>query len=56
LNNKELAVQLFSAHLNASALIASNPNFKGTVIIPSLEKTVNQVKELAVLLESIEDK
>lgn len=55
MSNKELAVQLYSAILQASAIVASNPNLKGTVSIPTHEKAVDEIAELAEMLSRIKD-
>lgn len=34
MTNKELAVQLYAANLQMRAVVASNPEFKGTIRIP----------------------
>lgn len=56
MSNKELAVQLYSAMLQFSGSIASNPNFTGTARIPSFDEAVEKIKLLTEKLSSIEDK
>lgn len=55
MSNKELAVQLYSAILQASATVASSSNAHGTVMIPTHEKAVDEIAELAEMLARIED-
>lgn len=55
MSNKELAVQLYSAILQASAIVASNPNCHDTIRIPTLDSAVEQVAQLAEKLSRIED-
>ena len=56
MTNKELAVQLYCASLQATATVASNPNFHQTVQIPTNDKMVDEVEKLAEMLSRIEDK
>lgn len=55
MTNKELAVQLYSAILQCHATVASNPNYRGTLQIPSLDDAVEQVALLAGKLSRIEN-
>lgn len=55
MSNKELAVQLYSAILQATATVVSNPNFKETIRIPSAEKAVDEIANIAKMLSRIED-
>lgn len=56
MTNKELAVQLYSAIIQCAATVSTSPNFKGTVVIPSLDDAVEQVALLTGKLSRIEDK
>lgn len=56
MSNKELAVQLYSAILQSASIIASNPNFQQSLILPTLDEAVNQVEQLTELLSRIKDK
>lgn len=55
MSNKELAVQLYSAILQSGAIVASNPNYQGTIVLPSLDDAVNQVAQLTEKLSRIQD-
>lgn len=56
MTNKELAVQLYSSILQASATVISNPNYAGkTVKVPTAEEAVQAVQEIALLLSQIEN-
>lgn len=55
MSNKELAVQLYSAILQASATVASSPNYHVTIKIPSLDDAVDQVAKLTEKLSHVED-
>lgn len=52
--NKELAVEVWTAILQATATLASSPDFT-YVGIPTPEQAVKEISELAVLLSQIED-
>lgn len=54
MSNKELAVQLYSAILQTSATVASNPNYHGTIVIPSLDAAVEQVALLTEKLSCVQ--
>lgn len=56
MTNKELAVQLYSTILQCAATVASSPNYRGTITIPSLDDAVGQVAQLTEKLSSIENK
>lgn len=51
--NKELAVELFSAYLQASATLASSPNYQEPIRTPTLDEMVDQVAKLTQKLSSI---
>ena len=54
--NKELAVELYAASLQATATVISNPNVKtAEVKIPTLDDMVEQVRLLASKLSMIDD-
>ena len=53
--NKELAVELYSASLISSGNIFSSPNFNGTVKIPTNDEMVEQIREIAAKLSTIQD-
>lgn len=56
MTNKELAVQLYIASIQTNATIMASPNYSGgKVKIPTPENMVESVKELASLLESIDN-
>lgn len=55
MSNKELAVQLYSAILQATATVMSNPNFKETVKAPTREESVDEIAKLTKMLSRIED-
>lgn len=55
MTNKELAVQLYSAIMQSTATVASNPNYRGTIVLPSLDDAVDQVAKLAEMLSRIQD-
>lgn len=55
MTNKELAVRLYSAILQSSAAVTSNPNFTGTVKTPTLDEAVDQVAQLTEKLSRIKD-
>ncbi len=52
--NKELAVELYSASLISSGIVFSSPNFKGTVKIPTNDEMVEQIREIAAKLSTIQ--
>ncbi len=52
--NKELAVELYSAFLISSGNVFSSPNFKGTVKIPTNDEMVEQIREIAAKLSTIQ--
>lgn len=55
-SNKELAVELYSAILNAAATISASPRATaGTVQVPTLESAVDEVAKCAKLLSRIPD-
>lgn len=56
MTNKELAVQLYAASLQATATVLSNPNFKNAVATPTADEMVASVAEIAEKLSHIEDK
>ena len=56
MTNRELAVQLLTANLQMRAVVASNPNYNGTVQIPSYQEMVDCVADLAQKLSRIDDK
>lgn len=53
--NKELAVELYSAFLVASATIYSNPGFQGTVKLPTNDHMVEQIQELTTKLAQVQN-
>lgn len=55
MTNKELAVQLYSAILQSGSIVASNPNYKGTIVLPSLDDAVDQVAQLTEKLSRVQD-
>lgn len=55
MTNKELAVQLYAANLQMRAVVASNPEFKGTIRVPSYVEMVDGVADLANKLSKIDD-
>lgn len=56
MTNKELAVQLYIAFLQANAAITASPNFSGSISqIPTVETMVKTVEEIAAQLSSIKD-
>lgn len=55
MSNKELAVQLYSAILQASATVASNPNAHGKIAIPTYDKAVDEIAQLTEMLSRIKD-
>lgn len=54
MTNKELAVQLYIASLQAQATVSTNPNFHGNVQTPSVESMVETVRQIAAQLSAIE--
>ena len=56
MTNKELAVQVWTAMLQATATIGSSEKFNCDVIIPSPETAVNEISVLANLLSQIDDR
>lgn len=56
MSNKELAVQLYIASLQANMAIVANPHYTGTVKIPEIDTMVENVAELTEKLSRIEDK
>lgn len=55
MTNRELAVQLVTARLQAKAILASNPNFCGEVHIPSDNEFVLSIKNLEEKLAVLDD-
>ena len=55
MSNKELAVQLYPAIMQSCAIVASNPNYQGTIVLPSLDDAVDQVAQLTEKLSRIQD-
>lgn len=56
MTNKELAVQLYIASIQANATIMTSPNYSGgKVKIPTPENMVESVKELTSLLATIDN-
>ena len=53
MTNKELAVQLYSATLQANATVMSNPNYQGKIKLPELDSVVSNVEKLAEQLARI---
>lgn len=54
MSNRELAVQLITARLQAKAILASNPNFCGEVHIPSDNEFVLSIKSLEEKLSALD--
>lgn len=55
-SNKALAVELYSAILNAAAIVsASSRATAGTVQVPTIESAVAEVEKCAELLAKIKD-
>ena len=55
MTNKELAVQIYTALLNANAAVFSNPNFGGTAGTPSFDTIEKEVADLTARLSRIKD-
>lgn len=56
MTNKELAVQLYTSHLQAQATILSNPNHAASKVkTPTYEDMVEDVRKIASLLSEISD-
>jgi hypothetical protein len=57
LTNKELAVQLYSAFLQAASTVTASPNVKGNIAVklPTNDEMVAAVKELAEKLATIDN-
>lgn len=56
MTNKELAVQLYAASLQANAIVTASPNYAGgNVRIPTIETMIENVKEIANQLATLED-
>lgn len=51
--NKELAVELYSAFLISSSNVVSNPNYKGTIQLPTNDDMIEQVNDLTAKLSEI---
>lgn len=56
MTNKELAVRLYCASIQAAATVASNSNFAKTAQIPTNDKMVSEIEKLTEMLARIEDK
>ncbi len=55
MSNKELAVQLYSAYLNAVAQMLSNPSIQNPSLLP-FEKLPDKIEWLTKELQKIEEK
>lgn len=56
MTNKELAVQLYIASLQANATITSSPQYKGgNVHTPTIEKMIKDIGDIAAQLSTIKD-
>lgn len=55
MSNKELAVQLLTAKLQMKAIVASNPQYAGSVHIPSEQEMIDAVASFADKLSRITD-
>lgn len=53
--NKELAVELYCAFMQASGAMFSSPNYTGTVNWPSVDEMVNTIKDMQEKLSFVED-
>lgn len=53
MSDKELAVQLYIATLQANAALMSHPNFQGTVRIPDNAEMVRAIADLTRQLSEI---
>lgn len=56
MTNKELAVQVWTALLQATATLAASPNFSVDAVIPSPQRAVDEISALADMLSQIEEK
>lgn len=54
MTNRELAVQLITARLQAKAILASNPNFCGEIHIPSNNEFVIAISDLEKKLGALD--
>ncbi len=55
MSNKELAVQLYCAIVQSSAIVASSPNYEGTVRIPTPDEAIDEIALLSKKLSYLQD-
>lgn len=53
--NKELAVELYCAFLQASGTISASTKFSGSVKLPTVDEMVNIIKDMEQKLSAIKD-